>query len=189
MPFAFEKTTLNGLFIVKPRLFGDERGFFMETFTKKDFEEARIKMDIIQINHSRSSKGVLRGLHFQRNPHEQAKLVRCLRGEILDVAVDIRAGSKTYGKYYSINLSESNRYMLYVPRGFAHGFLALSDLVEVEYAVDNSYAPSHEGGIIWNDPELGIRWPIDNPLLSEKDKKWPTLRELKNNHQSPLKHV
>jgi dTDP-4-dehydrorhamnose 3,5-epimerase len=183
MPFAFEKTTLNGLLIVKPKLFGDERGFFMETFARMDFEEAGIKMDIVQMNHSRSSKGVLRGLHFQRHPYEQAKLVRCLNGEILDVAVDIRAESETRGKYYSINLSDSNRYMLYVPRGFAHGFLALSDLAEVEYAVDNSYAPSHEGGIIWNDPELGIKWPVDSPLISEKDKKWPALRELRNNYQ------
>ncbi len=189
MPFSFEKGPIDGLCIVKPRVFGDERGFFMETFARKDFEEAGTKMDVVQINHSRSSKGVLRGLHFQRPPYEQAKLVRCLRGEILDVAVDIRAGSETRGNYYSINLSESNRYMLYVPRGFAHGFLALSDLVEVEYVVDNSYAPSHEGGIIWNDPELGINWPVDNPLISEKDKKWPTLRELKNSYQSPAEHV
>lgn len=189
MPFTFEETALNGLFVVKPKLFGDERGFFMETFARRDFEQAGVKMDVVQINHSRSSKGVLRGLHFQRHPYEQAKLVRCLRGEIFDVAVDIRAGSETYGKHYSINLSESNRYMLYVPRGFAHGFLALSNIVEVEYAVDNSYAPSYEGGIIWNDPELGINWPVSNPLLSEKDSKWPSLRQLINSYQSSSQNV
>jgi dTDP-4-dehydrorhamnose 3,5-epimerase len=180
MPFTFEKGPIEGIFIIKPKLFGDDRGFFMESYVKKDFQSAGIRMDIRQINHSKSSKGVLRGLHFQRHPYEQAKLVRCIRGEILDVAVDIRPGSNSFGKHFSVNLSEENRIMLYVPRGFAHGFLSLTDPVEVEYAVDNQYAPSHEGGIIWNDPYLAIEWPIRNPVLSEKDKKWPNLREIKD---------
>jgi dTDP-4-dehydrorhamnose 3,5-epimerase len=178
MPFSFERGPINGIVVIKPKLFGDERGFFMEVYAEREFRNAGIDMNIVQINHSRSSKGVLRGLHFQRHPYEQAKLVRCIRGEIMDVAVDIRKGSPTFGKHFSLNLSESNRLMLFIPRGFAHGFLALSEEVEVEYAVDNHYAPEYEGGIIWNDPDLGIKWPTNNPILSEKDKKWPRLREL-----------
>ena len=179
MPFTFEKTTLDGLFVIKPKVFGDDRGFFMETFEKNDFESEGVKMELVQINHSRSVVGVLRGLHFQNPPHVQAKLVRCLRGEILDVAVDIRPSSASFAKHFSVNLSDLNKSVLYVPRGFAHGFVVLSDIAEIEYAVDNPYAPDHEGGIIWNDPELAIRWPIERPILSEKDKKLPALRDIK----------
>lgn len=180
MPFTFGKTALDGALLVKPKVFGDDRGFFMEAFARKDFESEGVKMDIFQINHSRSSRGVLRGLHFQRHPYEQAKLVRCIKGEILDVAVDIRPGSRTFGMHLTANLSESNRSMLYVPREFAHGFAALSDISEVEYAVDNVYAPDHEAGIIWNDPDLEIRWPVEKPSLSEKDQKWPRLAEIRD---------
>ena len=165
--------------LVKPRVFSDERGFFMETFAQRDFEAAGISGKLVQINHSRSVHGVLRGLHFQRSPYAQAKLVRCIRGEIRDVAVDMRLDSGSLGKNVTADLSESNRHMLFVPRGFAHGFIVLSDVAEVEYAVDNIYAPDHEGGIIWNDPDLAIAWPIENPILSEKDKRWPRLRDIK----------
>ena len=151
----------------------------METFEKNDFESEGAKMELVQINHSRSVVGVLRGLHFQKPPHVQAKLVRCLRGEILDVAVDIRPTSASFARHFSVNLSDLNKSMLYVPRGFAHGFVVLSDIAEIEYAVDNPYAPDHEGGIVWNDPELAIRWPIERPILSEKDKKLPALRDIK----------
>ncbi len=180
MPFTIDKTALDGLFFAKPRLFGDDRGFFMETFERNDFKSAGVDMEIVQISQSRSAYGVLRGLHFQHHPYEQAKLVRCIRGEILDVAVDIRPSSPSFGKHLSVNLSDSNRLMLYVSKGFAHGFIALSDVVEVEYAVDSLYAPDHEGGIIWNDPDLAIRWPIENPTLSERDRRWPRLGEIKD---------
>ena len=179
MPFRFEKTTLDGLFLIKPKVFSDDRGFFMESFSRKDFESAGIKMELVQINNNRSVIGVLRGLHFQYPPYEQAKLVRCIRGEILGVAVDARPSSASFARNFSVSLSDSNRFMLYVPRGFAHGFFVLSDIAEVEYAVDNLYAPDHEGGIIWDDTDLAIRWPIEKPILSEKDKKWPAWRDIK----------
>jgi len=166
--------------LVKPKVFGDDRGFFLESFSRRDFESAGIEMEIVQINHSSSVKGVLRGLHFQYRPFQQAKLVRCIRGEILDVAVGIRPGSASFGKHFPVNLSESNRFMLYIPRGFAHGFVVLSDTAEVEYAVDNVYSPDHEGGIIWNDPDLAIRWPVEKTILSEKDRKWPLLRDIRD---------
>ena len=152
----------------------------MESFSRKEFESAGIKMEVVQINHSRSVVGVLRGLHFQYPPYEQAKLVRCIRGEIVDVALDIRPSSASFGSHFSANLSDSNRFLLYVPRGFAHGFVVLSDIAEFEYAVDNLYAPDHEGGVIWNDPDLAIRWPVEKPILSEKDKKLPALRDIKD---------
>jgi len=177
MPFEFEKLEIPDVILIKPKVFGDERGFFMETYKKPDFERAGIRGEFIQDNHSRSCYGVLRGLHFQREPYAQAKIVRCIRGVIYDVAVDLRKDSPTFGKWVSVILSEFNKWQLYVPRGFAHGFLVLSDVAEVVYKVDNVYAPDYEGGIIWNDPDVGIKWPIEEPILSEKDKKWPTLRE------------
>jgi dTDP-4-dehydrorhamnose 3,5-epimerase len=164
-------------------VFGDDRGFFMETFSRKGFESAGIRMEIVQTNHSRSARGVLRGLHFQRPPYEQAKLVRCVRGEILDVAVDIRPGSRSFGRHFSVNLADANRSMLYMPRGYAHGFIVLSDGAEVEYAVDNLYAPDYESGIVWCDPDLAIKWPIKDPTLSGKDKAWPRLRAIKDSLQ------
>jgi dTDP-4-dehydrorhamnose 3,5-epimerase len=164
---------------ITPRAFEDDRGLFMETYAKSAFEAEGIRGEMVQQNHSRSTRGVLRGLHFQRDPYAQAKLVRCSRGEVFDVAVDIRKGSHTFGRWVSQSLSESNRTMLYVPRGFAHGFQALSDVAEVQYSVDNPYVPDSEGGIAWNDPGLGIRWPISNPILSGKDAYWPRLDQLK----------
>ena len=178
MPFEFKKMKIPDVILIKPKVFGDERGFFMETYKRSDFERAGIKGEFLQDNHSRSRYGVLRGLHFQREPHAQAKIVRCIRGVIYDVAVDLRRDSPTFGKYVGVILSEYSRYMLYIPRGFAHGFLVLSDVAEVLYKVDNVYAPEYEGGLIWNDEDISIEWPIDDPILSEKDKKWPTLREL-----------
>lgn len=179
MPFTFSKTEVEDVCIVAPRIFRDERGFFMEAYAKKAFEEVGIEGEMVQMNHSRSAKGVLRGLHFQRGTHAQAKLVRCLRGEILDVAVDLRRTSKTFARHIAVTLSEENRLMLYVPRGFAHGFYTVSDAAEVEYLVDNDYAPEHEGGVIWSDPDLAINWPTQTPAVSEKDSKWPRLKDLK----------
>ena len=178
MPFEFVKTEVPDVILIKPKVFKDERGFFMETYKKPDFEKAGIKGEFVQDNHSKSKYGVLRGLHFQREPYAQAKIVRCVKGVIYDVAVDLRRDSHTFGKYVGVILSEFNKYMLYIPRGFAHGFLVLSDEAEIVYKVDNLYAPNHEGGLIWNDPDVGIKWSIDNPILSQKDQKWPTLKEL-----------
>ena len=166
------------MILIKPKVFGDERGFFMETYKKEDFEKAGIKGEFVQDNHSRSRYGVLRGLHFQKEPYAQAKIVRCVRGVIFDVAVDLRRDSPTFGKWVGVILSEFNKHQLYIPRGFAHGFCVLSEVAEVVYKVDNKYAQDYEGGVIWNDEDIGIEWPIDEPILSEKDKKWPTLKEL-----------
>lgn len=183
MPFEFRKLEIPDVVLVKPRVFGDERGWFMETYKRPDFEKAGIRGEFVQDNHSFSRYGVLRGLHFQRMPFAQAKLVRCIRGVIYDVAVDLRKDSPYLGRYVGVILSEHNKYMLYVPRGFAHGFLVLSEVAEVAYKVDNIYAPDHEGGLIWNDPDVGIEWPIDNPILSPKDQKWPTLKQLKQQNK------
>lgn len=178
LPFKFTKVEeIPDLIIIEPIVFEDERGFFMETYSFKDFEKAGITDKFVQDNHSKSKKGVLRGLHFQIEPFAQSKLVRCIRGEIFDVAVDIRPDSKTFKKWHGIVLSEENKKMLYIPKGFAHGFVVLSDIAEVEYKVDNFYSREHDRGIIWNDPEIGIKWPIENPILSEKDSKLPTLAE------------
>ncbi len=180
MPFEFKKLEIPDVILIKTKVFEDERGFFMETYKKEDFEEkAGIKGEFIQDNHSKSKKGVLRGLHFQREPYAQAKIVRCIRGEIYDVAVDLRKNSLTFGKYAGVNLSEYNKYQLYIPGGCAHGFLVLSEAAEVIYKADNVYAPDHEGGLIWNDPDVNIPWPSDHPILSEKDRELPTLIENK----------
>jgi len=178
MPFEFKKMQIPDVILIKPKVFEDERGFFMETYKKEDFEKAGIKGNFIQDNHSKSKYGVLRGLHFQKEPYAQAKIVRCIRGIIYDVAVDIRENSPYFGKYVGVILSEFNKYQLYIPKGFAHGFVVLSDEAEVTYKVDNVYAPDYESGLIWDDPSINIEWPIDEPVISEKDKKWLTLKEL-----------
>ena len=182
MPFEFIKTEIPDVVLVKPRVFSDERGFFMETYKKSDFEKAGIETNFVQDNHSKSVKGVLRGLHFQKEPKAQGKLVRCLKGKIFDVAVDIRKNSPTFGKWVGYELSEENKYMLWIPEGFAHGFLTLEDNTEIFYKVSNSeYSPEHDAGIIWNDEDINIKWPIENIenlILSEKDKKLPKLREI-----------
>ncbi len=178
MPFEFKKLEIPDAILITPKVFVDGRGFFMETYQKEEFAKAGITGEFVQQNHSKSVKGVLRGLHYQKEPYAQAKLVRCIKGEIFDVAVDIRKNSPTFGKYVSVILSEENKNMLYIPRGFAHGFEVLSDEAEVVYSIDNIYSKDSESGIIWNDPHIKINWPIKSPILSEKDKKWPNIKEL-----------
>lgn len=167
--FNFIKTEIEGVYIIEPKVFGDNRGYFMETYNKSDFEKAGLNYNFVQDNQSKSKRGVLRGLHFQVN-HPQAKLVRVVSGEVFDVAVDLRKGSKTYGKWTGVILSEENKRQFMIPRGFAHGFVVLSDTAEFTYKCDEFYHPEDEGGIMWNDPAIDIKWPFDGEvLLSEKD--------------------
>ena len=176
MPFEFKPQEIKDVILVEPKVFGDARGFFMETYKKSDFFANGIDVEFNQDNHSKSTKGVLRGLHFQKAPHAQAKLVRCSKGRIYDVAVDIRKGSPTFGKYVKVELSEENKRMLFIPAGFAHGFVALSDEVELLYKASGEYCPEADCGIIWNDSDINIDWNIDfEPILSEKDKAQKTL--------------
>jgi len=176
---------MTDLIIIEPLIFGDNRGFFMEFYNYKDFAEFGIKENFVQDNHSKSSKGVLRGLHWQIMPMAQSKLIRCIQGEIFDVVVDIRKGSPTFGKWVHINLSGENKKMLYIPKGFGHGFAVLSEEAEIIYKVDNFYSPMYERGIVWNDPEIGIHWPISDPILSEKDRNFPTLKHADTNFLYP----
>ncbi|MFA6709616.1 MAG: dTDP-4-dehydrorhamnose 3,5-epimerase [Fusobacterium sp.] len=170
------KTNIEGLYIIEPKVFGDNRGWFMESWSQKKMEEAGLHYNFIQDNHSYSSvKGTLRGLHFQKGEHSQAKLVRCAKGAVLDIAVDLRKGSPTYKKWYSIELSAENKKQFLIPRGFAHGFLTLTDEVEFLYKADNYYNFESDRNIIWNDEEVGVEWGISNPILSEKDAKAPKL--------------
>ncbi|MDR3559709.1 MAG: dTDP-4-dehydrorhamnose 3,5-epimerase [Candidatus Pacebacteria bacterium] len=177
----FIETKFKDAWLIEPKVFQDERGFFLEPYSKRKFLEAEIEADFVQDNHSLSTKtGVLRGLHFQNPPHTQAKLVRVTKGKVYDVIVDLRKNSETYGKWQGFKLSNENFQMLFVPRGFAHGFLTLEDNTEFEYKCDNFYEPSAESGIIWNDPDLNINWPIENPVLSEKDAQLGFLKNLKS---------
>ena len=179
MPFEFEKQAIEDVILVKPKVFGDNRGFFMETYKKSDFFANGIEVEFNQDNHSKSSAHVLRGLHFQKAPHGQAKLVRCSRGRIYDIAVDIRKGSKTFGSYVKVELSEANKHMLFIPEGFAHGFVVLSEEAELIYKASGEYCPQADCGIIWNDKDINIDWEIDfEPILSEKDKVQKTLKEI-----------
>lgn len=179
MPFEFEPQKIKDVILVKPKVFGDSRGFFLESYKKSDFYANGIDVEFNQDNHSKSTKGVLRGLHYQANPHGQAKLVRCAKGRIYDVAVDIRPSSKTFGQYVKVELTEENKHMLYIPVGFAHGFVALTDEVEILYKASGEYAPQADRGIIWNDKDINIDWNIDfEPLLSEKDKIQPNLKDI-----------
>jgi dTDP-4-dehydrorhamnose 3,5-epimerase len=179
----FTKTNLEGVIVVEPAVFGDHRGWFMESYNEAKFKEAGIDLTFIQDNQSFSAeKGTLRGLHYQLAPKAQTKLVRCTKGTIFDVAVDIRKGSPTYGKWFGIELSSENKKQLLVPKGFAHGFMTLTEDVEVQYKVDELYAPECDRGIMWNDPEINIEWPIDvQPVLSAKDEKAPLLKDADNN--------
>lgn len=182
MPFEFKPLAIKDVILVTPKVFGDERGFFMESYKKSDFFDNGIAVEFNQDNHSKSTKGVLRGLHYQLAPKMQAKLVRCSRGKILDVAVDIRKNSPTFGQWVGAELSEENKNMLFIPEGFAHGFVVISDTAELLYKASGEYSPAHDRGIRWNDPQIGIEWGIDfEPLLSEKDKKQPLLSEAINN--------
>ncbi|NWF75705.1 MAG: dTDP-4-dehydrorhamnose 3,5-epimerase [Nitrospirae bacterium] len=177
MPFIFKKLEIPGVILIEPKIFKDNRGYFMETYKYSDFAEAGIKENFIQDNCSSSVRRVLRGLHYQKNPNAQGKLVQCLKGKIFDVAVDIRKGSETFGKWIGLELSDENNYMLYIPPAFAHGFIVLSDTADVIYKCTKEYSPEDDRGIIWNDPEIGIIWPLHNPILSEKDAKHPRLKE------------
>ncbi|HGC0312782.1 TPA: dTDP-4-dehydrorhamnose 3,5-epimerase [Escherichia coli] len=169
------KTEIPDVLIFEPKVFGDERGFFFESFNQRIFEEAvGRKVEFVQDNHSKSSKGVLRGLHYQLEPYAQGKLVRCVVGEVFDVAVDIRKSSPTFGKWVGVNLSAENKRQLWIPEGFAHGFLVLSETAEFVYKTTNYYHPESDRGIIWDNPELQIKWPVDGELnLSTKDMKQP----------------
>lgn len=178
MPFNFINTEIPGVIIVEPRVFKDERGFFLESYKLSEFKDNGIDVDFFQDNHSSSTKGVLRGLHFQKPPKAQAKLVRCPRGKIFDVAVDIRPDSRTFKKWVGIELTEENKKMFYIPAGFAHGFVVLSEEAEVLYKASNEYSPEHDAGFRWDDPEIGVDWGIKDPLVSEKDAKMPFLREI-----------
>jgi dTDP-4-dehydrorhamnose 3,5-epimerase len=178
----FIETKISNVIIIEPSVFGDERGYFLESYNQKKFEEVIGKTSFVQDNESKSSKGVLRGLHFQKPPFDQAKLVRCIEGSVLDVAVDIRKGSPTYGKHVAIELTGENKRQLFVPRGFAHGFSVLSKTAVFAYKVDNDYAPKYDAGIRWNDTNLNINWGLEENevLVSEKDKALPFLLEFDN---------
>jgi dTDP-4-dehydrorhamnose 3,5-epimerase len=174
----FKALSINGLYLINPRVFADDRGFFLERYNRRVFAENGIDIDFVQDNHSQSVRGVLRGLHFQRPPFAQDKLVWVTRGEVFDVAVDLRPDSETFGQWAGVTLSEKNKQMLFVPKGFAHGFAVLSETADFQYKVSAFYSREHDGGIIWNDPDIGIKWPLDDPALSGKDAALPTLAEL-----------
>ncbi|MBL0308171.1 MAG: dTDP-4-dehydrorhamnose 3,5-epimerase [Bacteroidetes bacterium] len=181
MPFV--ETGFQGLKVFEPRVFADSRGYFFESFNKNIFREAGIDVEFVQDNESRSQRGVLRGLHYQLNPIAQAKLVRVVEGEVLDIVLDIRQGSPTYGKNYRIRLSEENKKQLYIPRGFAHGFSVLSENAIFQYKCDNYYSKESEGGILYNDPALQIDWGIEvsSAIISDKDKVLPLFKDCQNN--------
>jgi len=175
------RTKIKDLLIIEPIIYRDERGYFIESFNKKKYDELNINTNFVQDNESKSTKGVLRGLHFQKPPYDQSKLVRCVQGEVLDVAVDIRTNSKTYGQHFSIILSDVNNKQFYIPKGFAHGFVVLSDHAIFSYKVDNVYSPNHDCGILWNDLDLNIDWKLNNinPIISKKDSSLGTFKQLK----------
>ena len=176
--FEFQKTSIEGVYVITPKVYGDKRGYFFESYNKKDFLNAGINIDFVQDNESKSHRGVLRGLHFQKK-YPQSKLVRVVKGEVFDVAVDLRKDSKTFGKYESVILSEDNQKQFLIPKGFAHGFLVLSDEAKFVYKCDDFYHPEDEGGIIYNDPDININWHfLDNIELSEKDKKHSSFKEI-----------
>jgi len=174
------KTDIEGLVVIEPKIFGDSRGYFFESFSERVFRKEVADVDFVQDNESKSSYGVVRGLHFQKPPYSQAKLVRVVKGKVLDVAVDLRKGSPTFGQHVAMELSEDNHRQVFIPRGFAHGFSVLSDEVVFQYKCDAYYAPQSEGAVAWDDPDLDIDWkvPADKVILSEKDKKHPRLKDI-----------
>jgi dTDP-4-dehydrorhamnose 3,5-epimerase len=176
------KTNLPGVLIIEPKIFGDHRGFFKETFQNERYKEAGITLPFVQDNYSRSKRGVLRGLHLQKQ-RPQGKLVSCPRGAVFDVAVDVDPASKTFGKYVGVELTEENHLQLWIPPGYAHGFCVLSEVADFQYKCTDLYFPEDEGGLIWNDPDVAIKWPIKDPQLSDKDLQLPTLQYLKDSHQ------
>lgn len=181
MPFIFKKLEIPEVVLIEPKVFEDERGFFMETYKRSDFYEAGIKDDFFQDNFSYSKKGVVRGLHYQKNPKAQAKIVRCVSGEIFDAAVDIRKGSPTFGKWAGAILSDKNKKQLYIPEGFAHGFCVLSGEAQVAYKASGEFSLENDRGILYNDPEINIKWPMKNLTASPKDLKNPPLAQADNN--------
>lgn len=181
MPFSFKPLEIHDVILIEAKTFEDDRGYFSETYKRSEFEANGISNSFVQDNYSHSIRGVLRGLHYQKDPMAQGKLVCAIRGEIFDVAVDIRRESATYGEWVGVVLSDENHRMLWVPRGFAHGFCATSDKADVVYKVDNEYSPEHDRGIIWNDPDIGVEWPVIDPLLSDKDRELPKLSDADNN--------
>lgn len=176
MPFNFEKLNIEDIVIIKPKVFNDDRGFFFESFKKSEFEQNGIDVKFVQDNCSFSAHGVVRGLHYQIPPYAQGKLVQCLIGQIYDIAVDIRKNSPTFGKWIGANISDKNKELIYIPPGFAHGFYTVSKTALVAYKLTTEYQPESERGIIWNDPDLGIQWPVKQALLSEKDKVFPKFK-------------
>jgi len=181
MSFTFKKLEIPDVLLIEAKSYPDERGFFLESFKESVFISNGINIKFVQDNFSHSVKGVLRGLHYQKDPKAQAKLVTALKGEILDVAVDIRKKSPTYGKWIGEILTGENHKLLYIPEGFAHGFCVLSKTADVLYKVNQEYSPTHEMGIMWNDPDIGIIWPVDKPVLQEKDCHLPLLKDADNN--------
>lgn len=180
MPFTFTTLDINGLVLIKPHLFPDDRGFFMESYKESEFKKGGITAIFVQDNQSLSNKHVLRGLHYQCAPKAQGKLIRVIKGTVWDVAVDIRRGSPTYKKWTSIELSEENNMMLYIPPGFAHGFVTLSDEAHLLYKCTEEYDQKLDAGIRWDDPDINIAWPVKDPLVSDKDKKLPFFKEIQN---------
>lgn len=181
MPFRFTPSEIPAVLIIEPRVFLDERGFFMETYKRSEFIAQGISENFVQMNHSKSTKGILRGLHYQKLPRAQGKLVHALAGEIFDVAVDLRRGAPTFGKSVAVSLSAENKKMLYVPAGFAHGFCVVSAEAEIAYMTTEEYAPECEAGIRWDDPKLAIAWPTAAPTLSQRDQGWLSLENADNN--------
>ena len=181
MPFEFTRATIPDVVVIRPRLLRDGRGFFMEFYKRSDFAAHGIGEIFVQSNHSRSVAGILRGLHYQMYPKAQGKLVRTVFGEVFDVAVDLRRGSPTYGRWVGLTLSAGDATMIYIPAGFAHGFCVVSAAAEVMYMTTEEYSPAEEAGVIWNDPELAIGWPVTEPILSERDRNWPRLRDAQIN--------
>jgi dTDP-4-dehydrorhamnose 3,5-epimerase len=177
MPFTFKQLEISGLVLVTPKAFSDSRGFFLEAYKKSDFKNAGIDTEFMQDNHSLSSTGVLRGLHYQKSPYAQAKLVRVIKGSVYDVAVDIRKSSPTFKQWIAVELSDENNNMLYIPDGFAHGFVALTDVVHLAYKCSSEYSHEHDAGIRWDDPEINIQWPVKNPVISNKDLVLPYLKD------------
>jgi dTDP-4-dehydrorhamnose 3,5-epimerase len=181
MPFEFTRAEIPDIIVIRPHLMRDGRGFFMEFYKRSDFAAHGIEEIFVQSNHSRSVAGTLRGLHYQKQPKAQGKLVRAIFGEVFDVAVDLRRGSPSYGRWVGRTLSAGDPTMIYIPPGFAHGFCVLSEEAEVLYMTSEEYAPAAEAGLVWNDPDLAIPWPVADPLLSDRDRNWPRLREAQNN--------
>jgi len=182
MPFEFKNTPLEGVKIIQPRIFSDERGFFMESYKESEFSNAGITLPFVQDNHSFSSKGVLRGIHFQKPPYAQGKLVRVVKGAVWDVAVDLLPGSETFGKWFALELTEENNTMLYIPPGYGHAFLVLRDNTHFLYKCTAEYNRESDGGVLWNDPQINIKWPLENgisPVVSEKDAALPLLKDIK----------